>query len=86
MTLDCRESPEINHTSPLTAANDALCYLERQRAAYTSDHERNGNPHTRFLIEFHAEQIEHAIELMKEVYDMTAAEIEWRTPGSRHAT
>jgi hypothetical protein len=47
------------------------------KAAYTQRHQRSDNQHEQFLIEFHAGQLEHAIELMEEVRDMLAAEMEW---------
>lgn len=62
---------------PLRAANDVLAYLTAERAAYTQRHQRSDNASEQFLIEFHATQLEHAIELMHEVRDMTAAEILW---------
>ncbi len=77
MTTECRKTPEINHTPPLRAANDVLAYLTAERAAYTQRHQRSDNAHEQFMIEFHATQLEHAIELMEEVRDMLAAEMKW---------
>ncbi len=52
-------------------------YLKALRAGYTERHQRSSNAHEQFLIEFHAVQIEQAIELMDEVHDVLTAEILW---------
>ncbi len=71
------ESPERPPLSPLNSAAYILGYLIGIKAAYTQRHQRSDNQHEQFLIEFHATQLEHAIELMEEVRDMLAAEMEW---------
>lgn len=62
---------------PLNAACDVNGYLLGLKAAYTQRHQRSDSSHEQFLIEFHAGQLEHAIELMEEVHDMLRAEIKW---------
>ncbi len=77
MTTESTESPEIDAPSPIIVANGLLAYLHEINASYTWRHQRSGNQHEQFMIEFHATQLEHAIELMEEVRDMLAAEILW---------
>jgi len=78
----CPEWGEMGPPPPLRAANDVLAYLTAERAAYTQRHQRSGNQHEQFLIEFHGSQLEHAIELMEEVRDMVAAEFLWEGPNA----
>jgi len=71
------ESPEMAPVRPMKAAHIVVGYLLALKAAYTERHQRSENAHEQFLIEFHAGQLEHAIELMEEVRDMLSAEILW---------
>jgi len=77
MTTESTQSPEIPLPPPVRAAHDVLACLTAERAAYTQRHQRSENQHEQFMIEFHATQLEHAIELMEEVRDMLAAEMQW---------
>jgi len=77
MTTESTESPEIDAPSPVIVANGLLAYLHEINASYTWRHHRSDNQNEQFMIEFHASQIEHAIELMEEVRDMIAAESLW---------
>lgn len=87
MKDECRSeigaySHEMAPSSTLNAAADVLGYLLGLKAAYTQRHQRSSSQHEQFLIEFHASQLEHAIELMEEVRDMLTAELIWND----HAT
>ncbi len=71
------ESTEMAPARPLNAADDVVVYLHQLKTAYTDRHQRSCNQHEQFMIEFHASQLEHAIELMSEVRDRMIAEILW---------
>ncbi len=75
--MNTTQSPETRPLRPLEATDDVLLYLNARKAAYTHRHHHSDNAHEQFMIEFHASQLEHAIELMEEVRDMIKAEILW---------